>query len=409
MGVPRKLRILFVASTYPPHTGGAERYAELIAEGTASAGHEVTVVTDGLRADGAPLKEHSPGRPQVWRLRAYDERLHRRDKVHWEEMHFSVLYELHGCELAAPDVVHSNSLDAAFLGAILAEHYGVPHVATFHEQAPDRDPFGAGKCKLVYGKLPLDAIIAGSRFYERRALRFATDTAKVRLIYHGIDTDVFSPSVPPVALEGLGVQRGDVVVLASGRLTPRKGFLELVEAMAFVREQLPQVKVLIVGGLTSASEQYAAQVRAKIQALGLQDTVLMVGERGSGEMPGFVAAADIVVQPSHEEGLGLAAIEGMSCARPVVATRVTGLEEIIEPGHNGILCTLGDRRELADALLSLARDAELRQRLGQAGRALAVERYNIRRMIRDTVQLYEQLSIARTGDGGSRGGPRGEI
>jgi glycosyltransferase involved in cell wall biosynthesis len=409
MGVPRKLRILFVASTYPPHTGGGERYAELIAEGTASAGHEVTVVTDGLRAQGTPLEEHSPGRPRIWRLRAYDERLHRRDKVHWEEMHFSVLTELQACELSAPDVIHSNSLDAAFLGTILAEHHGVPHVATFHEQAPERDPFGIGKCKTVYGKLPLDAIIAGSRFYERRALRFAPRADKVRLIFHGIDTDVFSPAVTPVPLAGFGVQEGDLVVLASGRLTPRKGFLELVEAMVFVREQLPRVKVLIVGGLTSASEQYAAQVRAKIQELGLQGTVLMVGERGTGEMPGFVAAADIVVQPSHEEGLGLAAIEGMSCARPVVATRVTGLEEIIEPGHNGILCTLGDRRELAEALLMLARDAALRQRMGQAGRVLAVERYNIRRMIRETVQLYEELSLARTREGGIPGGPRGEI
>ena len=109
-------------------------------------------------------------------------------------------------------------------------------------------------------------------------------------------------------------------------------------------------------------------------------------------MPRLYAASHIAVLPSYREGLPKSLIEAAACGRAVVTTDVPGCRDAIEPDETGLLVPVRDPRALADAIARLAEDAALRQSMGAAGRALAEREFNIERVARIHVELYDTLS-----------------
>jgi glycosyltransferase involved in cell wall biosynthesis len=105
----------------------------------------------------------------------------------------------------------------------------------------------------------------------------------------------------------------------------------------------------------------------------------------------FYAAFDAVVLPSVNEGTPVSAIEALAAARPVVATRVGGVPDVVREGEDGFLVELGEPDELAERLERLARDPELRARMGKAGRARVLRRYAVERLVDDVDRLYRAL------------------
>lgn len=378
------MRLLMITSSFHPVIGGAETYAFEVAREMAARGHAVTVVTDAPRdpAPAGPLDGDPPG-VTVHRFTAYRALLADRSKIHWEQMAFGIHPEL--CDVldqAKPDVVITNSLDAAVLGKTVALDRDIPWVAAFHEQAPEREPLGLGRLRLVYGQLRPSLVLAGSRFYADRAERFGADT---ELIYHGVDTDLFHPgSDPDPARRRYGYTERDVVIACAGRLKERKGIIEALRAFAAVHAARPETRLLVVGSVSSASLDYAARLESEIDRLGLRAVVTIDQTVTFDQMPGLLAAADLVTQPSLEEGLGLSVLEAMSTGRATVTTDIPGIREILTAPDVASIVPPGRVEPLAAALERLVADPRERAALAARGRAHVLEHFSRSRMMRQT-------------------------
>ncbi len=388
MGVVKnKLNICILSPTYHPKIGGAETYARNVAEGLVREGHNVLVITDGVGVD-SPKIEHLFG-VEVIRIANYVSNLDDPTKVRWEQMYFSLLGEIQ-VHLQSREIhlLHANSLDTAVLGSMIASTLNIPIVCTFHEQEPEKEAFGFGKCELVFSRLSIDLFIAGSQFYLGKALSFGIERQRIKLIYHGINLEKFFPQDGSVLRHSLRVNSDDFLIVCSARLKKRKGLLELICAMPLVQNTQPKAKLLIVGSCNSASRAYADLLYAKIKTLNLTNSVTINETFSFDAMPGLYAAADLVVQPSFAEGLGLAVIEGLACKKPVVASDIPGIQEIITHGQDGLLVPSGSPMALAKSIVQLIENPILYDNLSNNGLQLVRSHFDNQRAVRETLEAY---------------------
>lgn len=386
------MRILMLSTNYRPVIGGAESYCHDLAAGLAIRGHDVTVFTDGS-ASAEPAVVVEDG---VSVLRERSNPAHRRgvDVSAWEQMAFGLLPAVsRAVDLGKVDIIHANSQDTALLGAMLKLEHDIPLVVTSHEVGRERGPGGAGRCRLVFGHLPVDAHIAVSGYYERVARGFgATNLHRIDL---GIDLHRFVPGDPRAARRQLGIAEDEVVVTCVARFKPRKGQLELIEAAAEIANSVPRLRVVLAGTSSSGSHAYASQVRERVIARGLSGKVLILENHGHDQIAEVLRASDVYVQPSHVEGLGLAVLEAMACGVPVVASDTDGLREVVDDGRSGLLAPVGDPAALARVVLRLLHDQRLRGVLVAGGHAVARGR-GVDLMIARTERLYRSLLLRPT-------------
>jgi glycosyltransferase involved in cell wall biosynthesis len=387
------MRVLLLTSAYPPVMGGAETYALIVASGLADRGHDVVVVTDTSEiGGGAEEPAAQTSRPRVIRLSGYQSLLADPGRLRWEQMYFGLLPET-ASALGPwrPDVVVTNSMETVLLGRMVAAEFGTPLVGAFHEHDPDAEPFGEGRMALAYKWAAPDAVLAGSTMYADRALRHLP-ADRVHLIHHGVDTCAFSPRTDgEPARRRYGVTRADVLVVTVGRLKERKGQLELLQAFAGLQAR-DDLRLVIAGGVSSAAPDYADRLEAEIDHRGLRDRVVIDRGLAYQDMPEILAAADIVALPSHSEGLGLALLEAMSAARPVVATRIAGFEEVLRGAPDvARLVDPGDAGELRIALGELAGSPADRDRLGTGARRHVIRRFSRQRMIDRTEAVLREV------------------
>lgn len=381
------MRVLLLTSGWPPTMGGAETYAYTLAEGLAERGHEVVVATD--RVAGTPVRDRV-GTVDVLRFGEYHDLIADPSKLPWEQLYFGLLPELAArLDRWRPDVVVANSMETTVVGRILAAQWNLPLVGSYHEHAPQDEPFGAGKMAMAYGWLRPDLVLAGSRSYAERALRHLP-AHMVRLIHHGVDTRTFRPDVDGSAFRArYGITRGETLVVNAGRLKPRKGQLGLIHAFAALGHH-DGARMVIAGDVSSASLDHAALLESEIDRLGLRDRVRIDREVGYAEMPALLAAADVVAQPSLSEGLGLSLIEAMSSGRATVATRIAGFDEIVT--RDGLVEQVDPDRtdQLTAALDRLLGDHEHRALLADSGRRHVVEHFSRTRMLERTEQALRE-------------------
>lgn len=196
----------------------------------------------------------------------------------------------------------------------------------------------------------------------------------------GVDLDLCralpEPPAPPV------------VVTMVARLLRDKGVQEFVQAARLLRERGVPVTMRLVGGVDAGNP--ASATPAEVEAWQREGCVQALGERA--DVPQLYADSHIAVLPSYREGLPKSLIEAAACGRAVVTTDVPGCRDAIDPGKTGMLVPVRDPQALADAIARLAGDAAQRQAMGAAGRALAEREFNIERVARIHVDLYDTLS-----------------
>ncbi len=189
-----------------------------------------------------------------------------------------------------------------------------------------------------------------------------------RLVYlpMRVDTAVFAPEVQQAA--GLAVRRrfglgSGPIILFLGTLSIHKGVTHVVRAMARVAQECPEARLVLVG-----SGPLEIELRRLVAELGLGEHVLFAGRAHYEEVPAFLAAGDVLVLPSLNEGLPRVILEAMAMARPVVASRVGGVPELVQDGETGLLTAPRDEAALAESLLRLAKDPSLREAMGNRAR-----------------------------------------
>ena len=217
------------------------------------------------------------------------------------------------------------------------------------------------------------------RFFNRYFPEFP-----LRVIPNGIDVNVFKPGLSPIR----HLRDENVNILFVGRLEKRKGLGDLLRGYEFMRERVPQSRLIIVGDgpLRGKVESYISRHRLA--------NVVMAGYVPDSVKPRYYSSADIFCAPATgAESFGIVLLEAMASGLPVVATEVPGYMSVLEPGHDSLTVRPKGWAELGSALIILARDAELRRRMGAYGHEKA-RRYAWDAVASQVIEVYEEAREA---------------
>ncbi|MBN1824043.1 MAG: glycosyltransferase family 4 protein [Endomicrobiales bacterium] len=299
-----------------------------------------------------------------------------------------------------PDIVHTNSSKAGFIGRWAAFLAGIKNIVhTPHGHVFYGYEFGRLKAALFVLLERMTALIttrlvALTEGEMKESIAFGVGTPKQwRVIHCGVEIPDQGRSKRNQARDTLGIGRDTVLVGTVSRLDPVKGVINLVKAAPLIIEGTRQeVMFLIVGDGTER------QVLVKTaRDIGVQDKIIFTGMRK--DVPELMSAMDIYVQPSLNEGLGKTLVEAHGSGLPVVASSVQGIPDVVLDGRSGFLVPPGNPGRIADAVLKLVADAVLRRAFGEAGKCHVTEkfegvcRFSPERMIGLLEKLYDELFI----------------
>jgi glycosyltransferase involved in cell wall biosynthesis len=225
----------------------------------------------------------------------------------------------------------------------------------------------------------VDGVVAISRSVLNCLLAAGVDPGSIRLIYSGID---------PLPFSGLlsdDQRANDPAVIAMlAVLEERKGHRFLLDAARVLKDRGRRIRYVFAG-----DGSHKAQLQRTVQTLRLEEDVSFVGF--VRDVPKLVSSIDVLVLPSLYEGLGVAALEGMAAAKPVVATRVGGLVESIVDGETGFLVPPQDGVALADAIEKLVADPSMARAMGRKGAARVLSNFTIEQMASQNEAYYYAL------------------
>jgi glycosyltransferase involved in cell wall biosynthesis len=242
-----------------------------------------------------------------------------------------------------------------------------------------------------------DAFVAVSRDDQRKMVEIERiPSEKTRFIPNGIDPAP-SPKDAGKGIRrelGLGVDQPVIGTVAT--LRAQKALDVLIESALILREEFPDLAVLIAGGADPRAAEEAARLEALADRLGAGQTVRFLGPRD--DVPSLLTALDVAVISSDYEGSPLSAMEYMEAALPVVATRVGGLPDIVVDGETGFLVPPRDPAAIAAAVTRLLADQDLAGRMGEAGQRRRRAEFDLSATVRRVEELYEELYRANMPD-----------
>jgi glycosyltransferase involved in cell wall biosynthesis len=276
------------------------------------------------------------------------------------------------------DLVHFHTARAHALAPFVS---AMPRVVT---RRMDYVPRGGWYTRWLYNRA-VDRVIAISGAVRSALLTAGVDPARVRVVPSGVDPTHWR--APAADVERVRaewhVPRTGTVVLHVGVLEARKGHAVLLDAIERLRGAVAGATYVFCGegSARAALERAVADRGLPVRFAGFRPDVAAC-----------LGAADLVVLPSLQEGLGVAALEAMAAERAVVGSRVGGLAEVIEPERTGLLVPPGDAAALATAVAALVADPARRAAMGRAGAARVAERFSLAAMAAGTLACYEELA-----------------
>jgi glycosyltransferase involved in cell wall biosynthesis len=290
------------------------------------------------------------------------------------------------------DVVHTHKIGSNVWGALLSPLMGHPvFVAHEHTWSYEGNPTRVLLDRQLIARRA-DAFVAVSREDQRRMIEIeGVPPAKTRFIANGIPP--FPPPTPGRDVRAeLGIPADAPLVGVVATLRPQKALEVYVAAAARAHAELPEAVFLLIGGESDGGTN-GERLAALAAEAGLGDSFRLLGERA--DIPDLVAALDVGALSSDFEGSPLSVMEYMEAGKPVVATRVGGLPDLIDEGVNGFLVDPQDPAALATALTTLLRDPARARQMGEAGRLRRREEFSIEATARRCGELYEELMVAR--------------
>ena len=286
-----------------------------------------------------------------------------------------------------PDVIHNHMYRAELVGTRAAIALGAigrrrPYVvSTIHSSrvrsAEDRE-------QLRRLTPHMDRLIAVSRAMVRKIHDEGRDTVPVDLIYNGVDLDRYDHQEPCCTLhEEYDIEPSAQIVGVVARLEPEKGHPTLLEAWPLVLRAAPNAYLLVVG---EGSQRDALERQAG--ALGIANRVVFTGRRD--DVPAVTAALDVAVLPSYREAQGLTILEALALSRPVVASNVGGIPEVIDDGVTGLLVPPHDPAALAAAIVRFLTDHPFADTIAKAGHDMVHDRFCIELMVKAIERIYDE-------------------
>ena len=283
------------------------------------------------------------------------------------------------------DLINAHGYPDHFLCAVARKMTGVRAlVRTKHNHVPLK---GGALSRYLYGTLT-SRIVAISEHIREVMINSGLKHEKVTTIRTAINLSQFVPREKnQLLLRELNFPAGCAIIGIVARLTERKGFKNLFEAVKLLVDEGRTLKCLVVGG--GASTEKIAALKNHAASLGISKHILLTGRRG--DIPDILSLLDVFILPSLAEGLGRSLLEAMAAGKPIVATTVGGIPEAIEDGKSGLLVKPDDSRALAHAIGLLLDNPEKAQELGRASRKRAELLFDETKMIDRICSLYEEL------------------
>jgi glycosyltransferase involved in cell wall biosynthesis len=285
-----------------------------------------------------------------------------------------------------PDVLHNHMYRAELVGtraaiALAEVGHRRPYVVSTVHSSRIRSDEDREMLRVLTPHI--DQLIAVSKMIEEKLEHEGRTGAPVRRIYNGVDLSRYDHLEPCCTLpEEYGMEPGSQLVGVVARLEPEKGHPTLLEAWPAVLRAVPDVYLLIVG---EGSRREALEAMAR--ELRVAHRVVFTGRRD--DVPAVTRALDVAVLPSYREAQGLSILEAMALSRPVVASNVGGIPEMITDGVTGLLVPPHDPDALSGAIIRLLRDHPFADTLGRAGHDLVHDRFCIDLMVDAVQQIYE--------------------
>ncbi len=231
-----------------------------------------------------------------------------------------------------------------------------------------------------------DGVTAVSEFLKAETVRdFGIPPHRIQVIPNFIDPDVYHPDKEPCHRSSLA-PGGEKIVMHISNFRPVKRVVDVVEVFAAIREHV-SARLVFVGDGPDRS-----RAGARAQELGVADEVMFLGKHASVDE--LLSCADLFLLPSESESFGLAALEALASGAPVVASNAGGIPEVVEDGVSGRMFDVGDVAGMAAAGREILEKDELRARMGEAGRRMALEQFSSSLIVPVYEQLYEDV-IAR--------------
>ncbi|GHB20651.1 glycosyl transferase [Streptomyces viridiviolaceus] len=375
--------------------GGQNVYVARLTEELARRGHDVTVYTrrdsldlpDRVPLPGGAVVEHVPAGPA--------------EAVPKDDLfpHMPVF----GAHLARawgrdrPDVVHAHFWMSGLASRIGVQPHGIPLVQTFHALGTVKRRHQGLRDTSPYERIGIERQIG--RECER-VLATCTDEVvelgdmgvpprQVSVVPCGVDADHFHPDADT---RRAPARRQRHRLLSCGRLVPRKGYDQAIEALA----RIPDTELLVVGGPSAdglSTDAEAQRLTALAERTGVADRVRLLGAVDPHFMPGLLRSADLVLCTPVYEPFGIVPLEAMACGVPVLATDVGGHRDSVADGITGRLVPPQDPEAVAEAARALLADEPLRRQYGLSGRERVLRHYTWRRVADGAEQVY-RLTLA---------------
>lgn len=284
-------------------------------------------------------------------------------------------------EECSVDVLHTHGYKADLYGYLAGLRLDVVRVSTCHNWP---DPKLRMQTYARLDRLALrnfDEVTTPSPDVAGILQRSGVQENRLSFIRNGVDVPAFRDAAPTLRQE-LGFDRHPIVGFV-GRLVPEKGGAELIQAAKQVLATQPDVRFVFVGDGRMRQEWLDLATR-----LGVAANVVFAGVRQ--DMPGVYASFDIFALPSFKEAMPMSVLEAMSAGRPVIATAVGAVPELVADQQTGLLCAPGDADSLSGAILDLLEDPNKARRLGENGYARAAGEFSAEAMARHYLGVYNR-------------------
>ena len=293
-----------------------------------------------------------------------------------------------------PEVIHANSIRAGLVMSAASFGLATPVIWHVHDILP-RHPLSMAirffACASGRNSILAVSQAAAGRFCGN-LIRWFSRRVPISVIHNAVDLERFQPNSESrrEIRHALGLTEKDRVVGIVGHLTPTKGQLELIEAFAAISRETPEAVLLVIGeSLFNRGDDYLKSLRRAASLCAGTDRVRFLGARD--DVPALMRGLDLLVVNSHTEAFALTVLEGLATGTAILATAVDGTLEMIRHGENGWLVPARDQQALAEAMLRLLGDQNLREQLGANGRRDAIARFSIERFATEIHSFYRGI------------------
>ncbi len=373
--------------------GGAQENTLLTCEGLHQRGYRVTLISGPTRGpEGSLTARAQKGGYEFIELRELI-----RPVNPWMDLR-ARRYLCMEFQRLRPDVAHTHSSKAGIVARLAAHDARVPIILhTVHGMSFNRTQSWVTRRAFAWlermaAKRSHAIVTVADAMIEQSVAAGICPRERMLTICSGMEIGQFTPTNYDrrAIRQQWGAAEDQVVVGTVARLFRRKGYEQLIRIMAEAARREPRLRFVWIGDGVQRGEY-----EAELSRLGLRERTTLAGLVPPADVPRLLAGCDILAHTSQWEGLPRAVVQALLMQVPAIAFDIDGTPEVVVDGHTGRLVPLNNLDAFAAALCELAGDAELRQRLGRAGREHCLERFDWRRMVDQLEELYLRLAARR--------------